>query len=181
MFNIPDIMLSHWEEQGEPKATADDIARIEAAVGSTLPLPYIEFVTRYGFVVFEDIPGMKDAFPYTISADGEEGLRQGDISFFHEPSDLIQIYKYSTTAASAEDDTRPLFPANFVPVASNAGQGQILVEIGEHAGRVWYWTEKEWAWGMEDNTWLGFVADDFYKFINKLQPFVSPRDGGLPL
>ena len=180
MFNIPEVMRSHWENQGMPKATAEDMACIEATIGSRLPSPYVEFVTQFGFVVFEDIPGMRDAFHYTVTFDGEEEKRQGDISFFHEPGELIQVHKYSTTAESEEDDMRPLFPAHFVPIASDAGQGEILLELGDHAGRVWYWTEKEWAWGMGDNTWLGFVADDFYEFINKLQPFVSPSQGGLP-
>ena len=44
------------------------------------------------------------------------------------------------------------------------------MEMGKHPGRIWYWPFNEWAWGTEDNTWLGFVADDFRDFINGLRP-----------
>jgi hypothetical protein len=170
MFQIPEAMLSHWTQRGYPKATAADIARLEARFGS-LPAPYVEFVTRIGFVVFDDVPGMRWRFDYTLTFPDRKEIRQGDIAFLLKPDKLIKAYDICTTKQTEEEEDEgfPKFPANFLPVGSDAGQGAILLELGEHPGRVWYWPENEWAWGMEDNTWLGFVAEDFQAFINGLR------------
>ena len=45
MFKIQESMLNYWKQNPEPKANSFDIARIEAAIGSPLPLPYIEFLS----------------------------------------------------------------------------------------------------------------------------------------
>ena len=167
MFNIPAEMTARWARSAEPKASRDDVARIEAAVGAALPVPYVEFITDYGFVVFEMEPGIRRHFDYTVDVNGASEIREGNIAFLHEPERLLLAYEYSTT--SEEDGGSPLFPPNFVPVGNDAGQGQILLESGDHAGRVWYWPERNDAWGTGDNTVLGFVANDFYEFINKLR------------
>ena len=55
--------------------------------------------------------------------------------------------------------------------ADDDGSGTvILMEIAEKPGRIWYWYENDWAWGLEDNTWLGFVAENFEGFIKALRP-----------
>jgi hypothetical protein len=180
MFQIPEPMRAYWEKQETRKATHDDIVRIQQAIGSPLPASYIEFVTSIGFVVFNDVPGMRNAFSYSIAFADKQEIYQGDIAFLKKPDHVIQGYEICTTPEVEDDDERPFFPANFLPVGNDAGQGQLLIELGERLGRVWYWTEKDWAWGLEDNTWLGYVADDFCDFINKLKEYVAPEDGGLP-
>lgn len=170
MFQVPDTMQSHWSIRGKPKATADEIARIETAIGLALPAPYITFVTRFGFVVFDRVPGMRRLFDYAITFPDRKEVREGNISFLVSSDRLITSYQILTTPEVEDDDELPKFPANFLPVGNDAGQGKILLQLdGSAAGRVWYWPENEWAWGKEDNTWLGFVADDFYAFINGLR------------
>jgi hypothetical protein len=173
MFRLPEAMKIYWNKRGEAKATATDITHIEAAIGSKLAKPYIEFVTQFGFVSFDDVVGveMRCMFDYTIDFPDRAEIREGDIGSFLLPDELIETYGYFTTAEFEGDESTPLFPANYLPVGNDAGQGKILLELGENAGRVWYWPEREWAWGTEGNTWLGFVAENFYDCINNLHPY----------
>ena len=170
MFKIPEAMLSHWENRARPKATIYDISRIEQAIHSSLTIPYVQFVTQFGFVVFDDIPEMRCHFDYLKVFPDRKEIHIGDIGFFLETDKLIKAYDILTTTEFDNDEDFPKFPRNYLPVGNDAGTGQILLELGEHAGRVWYWPFNEWAWGIEHNTWLGFVADDFYGFINQLRP-----------
>ena len=170
MFDIPASMISYWGEHPEPKATPADIARIEAVVGAPLPAPYVEFVTRFGFVVFGRDEESRCVFDYTVTFPDRREVRQGDISFLHEPDRLLMAYDNLTTSEFEDDEQSPSFPRSYLPVGNDAGQGQILLELGERAGRVWYWPYRELAWGLDDNTWLGFVAEDFYEFVNNLRP-----------
>lgn len=163
-------MQIYWASHPEPKATTADIARIEAEIGSTLPVSYIEFVTRIGFVIFGEDAEERNHFDYTITFPDRQEIREGDISFLEEPDRLITGYRVLTTSEIEDDEQFPKFPANYLPIGNSAGQDQILLEMGEHAGRVWFWPYNDWAWGTEDNTRLGFVAEDFYEFINKLRP-----------
>ena len=170
MFKIPEIMQNYWKKQAEPKASALDIFRIESTIGLKLPIAYVEFITQFGFVVFDDIQGMRCLFDYIISLPDRKEVREGDIGFILETERLLSAYETLTRKQFEFDDEFPKFPAHYLPIGNDAGQGKILLELGEHAGRVWYWPFNEWAWGTEDNTWLGFVADNFYDFINRLRP-----------
>jgi len=169
MFQIPETMQSHWIKRDKPRATTADIMRIESAIYSSLTLPYVEFVTQFGFVVFDDVPGMRCHFDYLITFPNRKEIREGNIGFFLEPEKLVKAYEILTTTEFDDDEDFPKFPRNYLPVGNDVGTGQILLELGEHAGRVWYWPYNDWAWGTEDNTWLGFVAEDFYDFINRLR------------
>ena len=170
MFQIPEAMQVHWIKRSKPKASATDITRIELKIGYTLPAPYVEFITKFGFVVFDDVPGMNCMFDYSIIFPDRRETHEADIAFFEPTDKLSMAYETLTTKEFKDDLDFPKFPKNYLPIASDAGQGQILLELGEHAGRVWYWPFNEWAWGTEDNSWLGFVADNFYDFINRLRP-----------
>ena len=112
---------------------------------------------------------MRNRFVYKWTDSEGPHSKLGDIGFLLDPKRLIEVYEYFTTTEFENDDERPLFPANFLPVGNDAGQGKILLKLDEPYGSVWYWPEREWAWGTEDNTWLGFVADDFYAFVNAQQ------------
>ncbi|MEI7869126.1 MAG: SMI1/KNR4 family protein [Candidatus Methylumidiphilus sp.] len=169
MFKIPEVMLNYWKGQAEPKATTFDIMRIESAIGLKLPTAYTDFVTQFGFVIFDDVPGMRCLFDYIISFPDRKEIHEGDVGFFLEPERVLSTYEILTTKQFEIDDEFPKFPTKYLPVGNDAGQGKILLELGEHAGRVWYWPFNEWAWGVEHNTWLGFVAEDFYDFINRLR------------
>ena len=170
MFNIPKAMQTHWIKRNKPNASAADIIQIESKIGYTLPEPYVEFITKFGFVVFDDVPGMNCMFDYSIIFPDRRETHEADIAFFDPTAKLIMSYEILTNTEFYDDEDFPKFPRNYLPVGNDAGMGQILLELGEHPGRVWYWPFNEWAWGTEDNTWLGFVADDFYAFINQLRP-----------
>lgn len=172
MFQIPDTMLNYWQLKNKPKATAEDIQLIESSLGIKLPTSYVEFITRYGFVIFQSgIDGMRDAFDYTITYPDRVEVHEGDIAYMMKADRVIQSYNIATDPDYGEEWS-PCFPRNYLPIAGDAGQGSILLELdGDHPGRIWYWTEKQWPWGEEDNTWLGFVAESFYDFINNLHPY----------
>jgi hypothetical protein len=170
MFQIPHSMLAYWNGDNKPKASAADIARIEQAIGAALPAPYVEFVTEFGFVVFGRDREQRYHFDYLVTLPDRKEVREGNIRFLHPADGLLMAYDNLTTAEFEGDEQTPCFPSTYLPVGNDAGQGQILLEIGEQAGRVWYWPYNEWAWGTRTNTWLGFVAGNFYEFINKLRP-----------
>ena len=169
MFQISASMLKYWEDNPEPKATDTEIVFIETRIGSKLSRPYIEFITKYGYVIFGRDLERRCFFDYVITFPDRMEIHEGDIAFLREPMRLLQAYENLITPEYEGDEHKPCFPSNYLPVGSDSSQGQILLELGEHAGRVWYWPERDWAWGTEDNTWLGFIADDFYGFINKLR------------
>ena len=52
MFQLSNSMQHGFLARPRPKATAQDIQSIELALGLSLPKPYIEFVTEFGFVLF---------------------------------------------------------------------------------------------------------------------------------
>ena len=175
MFKIPEPMLSHWEAKAYRKASAGDLAEVERLFGTSLPASYVEFVTRIGFVVFSDVPGlqMHGYFDYVVGSPEGTETGQGDIAFFKTPERIIKSHRTLTSRQAFEDEEDedfPKIPPNYLPIGNDAGQGQILMEMGERSGRIWYWPSNEWAWGLEDNTWLGFVAEDFAGFINSLRP-----------
>ncbi|MFN7571747.1 MAG: SMI1/KNR4 family protein [Betaproteobacteria bacterium] len=171
MFRVPKEMLAYWEETAEPKATAADIAMIEAAVSAKLALPYVEFVTQFGFVLFSVVPGMRNVFDYALRYPDRMEVQAGDIRCLVDPKQLIEGYQVAT-GVDSPDDGLPQFPPNYLPVGDAADQSCILLELsGDHPGRVWYWPENEDAWGRGTNVALGFVAENFYDFINRLRPW----------
>jgi hypothetical protein len=161
----------YWNASGELKTTASDISKIEAAIGSKLAQPFVDFVTEFDCIVFQPgVIGMRCMFYYTVQFYDRKEIRESNIAFFHNADDIIQAWKI-VTQYEDEEEGLPQFPANYLPVGNDSGQGLILLELGEHAGRVWYWEEKADAWGTGDNAEpLGFVAEDFYEFINGLRP-----------
>lgn len=167
MFQITESMQIYWKKTDEPKATAFDTALIETELSIILPVPYVEFITQYGFVFFDEDC---DGFDYSIIFPDLNEIYQGNISYLKGPNHLVIGYRNSTI--NSVDDGLPAFPKNYFPIGNDEGQGQVLLKMdGEDTGSVWYWPYNEWAWGAETNTWLGFVAKDFYEFINKLRPY----------
>jgi len=171
MFNVTPGMEQAWRDLPKPKATAADIAQIESVLGIRLPASYVEFVTRYGFVVFGRDPEDRSMFRYVIDAGGQKETRQGDIRALFRPDKLLLAHRNMTTAESPDDKTRPMIPPGYLPIASDAGQGAILLDVAMRPGQVWYWRDNPVRWGLDDNTVIGFVAEDFEAFINGLLPY----------
>lgn len=171
MFKIPQIMLDYWARKAKPKATATDIVMIEAAVGAKLALPYVEFVTQFGFVLFSVVPGMRNVFDHALRYPDRMEVQTGDIRYMFDASMLVRAYSQNTKLDLPEEGL-PCYPPDYLAVAGSAGQDRVLLQIfGDHPGRVWYWPENEDAWGRGTNVALGFVAENFYDFINRLQPW----------
>jgi hypothetical protein len=170
MFDVSKSMVISWNEDKKPKATMPDITWIESRIKTNLPEAYVEFVTQFGFVIFGADEEERYHFDYVITFPDRKEIHKGNIRFILPVDRLLKAYETLTTSEFNDDDEFPKFPAHYLPIGNDAGQGKILLELGEHAGRVWYWPFNEWAWGTEDNTWLGFVANDFYEFINQLKP-----------
>jgi len=169
MFNITPDMEQAWRDLPKPKATPADIAALEGALGVKLPPSYVDFVSRYGFVVFGRDPEGRCVFWYTIDSAAGRQTREGDISFLFRSDRLLQIHRYMTTTESPDDETRPSLPPGYLPVGSDAGHGRILLDIATNPGQVLYWPDNPSRWGLDDNVALGFVADDFAGFINCLR------------
>lgn len=169
-FDVTPQQVAGWAQNPRPKATAADIARVEAELGFKMPAAYVEFVTQFGFVLFgHDLPARK-YFAARYRKSGQDEVRSGDITYLLQPERIVLSYRNSTEPEFKDDPTLPAYPKHFVPVAGDSGQGKVLLEMSPQHGRVWYWKEKEWRWGTEDNTELGFVAENFYDFINNLKP-----------
>jgi hypothetical protein len=171
MFNLPQVMLDYWTRKSKPKATTADIAVVEAAIGAELALPYVEFVTQFGFVLFSSVPGMRNEFDYALRYPDRMEVQSGDIAYMLDPQMLVRAYNHDTKLDVPEEGL-PCYPPDYLVVAGSAGQDSVLLQIhGDHPGRVWYWPENEDAWGRGTNTVLGFVAENFYDFINRLRPW----------
>ncbi len=171
MFKIPQVMLDYWTRTAEPKATAADIATIEVAVGAKLSAPYVEFVTQFGFVLFTSVRGMRNEFDYALRYPDRMEVRRGNIVAMVDPPWMVNAYERATKIDCPEDGL-PMYPSNYLSVGFTADQSRVLLELaGDHPGRVWYWPENDDAWGRGTNTMLGFVAENFYDFINRLRPW----------
>ncbi|MFL6629930.1 MAG: SMI1/KNR4 family protein [Burkholderiaceae bacterium] len=164
-------MQASWAADNEPKATAADIAAAEAALGVKLPDDYKEFISRHGFVMFGRDSEERNLFSYVIEDRGQRETRQRGVSFLLELDKAVGNYRYMTSTEDPEDDSRPMIPEGYLPIASDAGHGRLLLDIAANPGQVWFWPQSEWRWGMEDNRALGFVAESFEAFINGLRPY----------
>ncbi|MEP6501814.1 MAG: SMI1/KNR4 family protein [Betaproteobacteria bacterium] len=169
MFNVTSGMEQAWRDLPKPKATASDIARIEGGLGVRLPQAYVDFVTRYGFVVFGRDPDGLCMFSHVVQDGAQKVTKEGDISFLFAPDDLMQVYRYMISADFPEDESRPMIPPGYLTVGSDAGHGRILLDVAVNPGQVLYWPDSPSRLGTDDNVALGFVADNFEDFINNLR------------
>ncbi len=170
MFNVTEAMIQSWKKWDKPLATAADIALIETSLGIKLPPDYVDFVTRYGYVLFGRDPERRFLFSYVIEDNGQRVTRQRQVRFMHQPDKIVPRYRYLTTTDDPDDESRPSIPAGFLPVAGDASYGEVLLDIAANPGQVWFWPENPDRWGLGDNVALGFVADNFEDFINSLRP-----------
>lgn len=171
MFDIPPGVQATWAAANRPKANAADIALAESQLGIQLPANYKAFVTQYGFVVFGQDPEERNLFSYVIEKAGQTETRQRGVRYLLDLKQVVSGYRYMISDEDPEDESRPMIPQGYLPVASDAGHGRLLLDIAAHPGQVWFWPQSEWRWGMEDNRALGFVAESFEAFVNGLRPY----------
>lgn len=172
MFNIPEQTLLQWEKEDKPKATSEDIERLQKYIKSVLPdldvqlsKPYLEFITRYGFVVFNH--PLLDSFWYEYSEGGQKARFPGPVSYFKNVDKIILSHSIMTGRKHEDDDK--FIPDFMLPIASGNDQDIILLELGGQHDRIFYWEDNFDPWGIGSNTRLGFVADNMYDFINNLE------------
>lgn len=174
MFLPTPGMLDAWRAAGKPPATPADVQTLERGLGIVLPPAYVDFIRQFGFVSFGDDAERRWRFDCRYPQGGQVVVRPGHIAFLPRADQVVKAHRILTSTLDPDDRSLPAFPAHFLPVGNDLGQGAVLLELGgaagQVAGRVWYWAEREWRWGTEDNTELGFVAEDFYAFINGLLP-----------
>jgi SMI1 / KNR4 family (SUKH-1) len=170
MFKLSPGLIRGFADEPRPRASESELAAIESATGLALPAPYREFVTQQGCVVFGHDEERRCLFDCRFEYPGQVVVREGDIAFLHTPQKVLKAWQIMTSGPVNDDDSLPAFPKDYLPVGNSAGQSQVLLELRPQPGRVWYWRETEWRWGQEDNTALGFVAENFYDFVNHLKP-----------
>lgn len=165
-MRIPPTTLEWWGSMGFEPASEADIARVEAALGLTLPDDYKAFLKAHGFVEWDiDIP---DSFDYRFGPDHQPTVKNdGCISHLWPAAHLERMAADVRTGAAGSP---PLFyPNTHFPIGGTPGQDQILMELTPKQGRIWFWPEREDHWGQGDNTELGFVAETFTDFIEGLR------------
>lgn len=168
MFLIPQETLDFWAKEDEPKATAVDVRYIEDYLRGTLPAPYVEFITTYGYVEF---PENRDGFEYTVDYGSQVVRKAAGISILFDAHSVVEAHGNMTDPNGPAEEGIPAYPQKYLPIGVNAGQSEILLELGGITGRIWFWQENEWPWGQEGNTHLGFIADNMYDFINGLRDY----------
>ena len=171
MIQVPDDVKQGWLRSPPKKATDADIFKLEATFGAKLPGQYVDFVKQYGFVKFGYDANDTRIFTVVYEGDGQRELRQATAAFLVSPERAVQTLENFTDKSDPDSEELPLIPDGYFPAGNDNGQGLVLVELA--TGKVWYWRESAWRWGTEDNTRLGFVADDFDGFINALRPEIA--------
>jgi len=69
-----------------------------------------------------------------------------------------------------QEDSKVELPAFLVPFGMDDGQEELLIEFGQETKRIYFWDFDAHDWETGE-TRIAFVADDFYQFINSLEPF----------
>ena len=171
MIRVPDGVEQAWLRDSPAKATDADIAMLEATFGVRMPRQYVDFVKQHGFVKFGLDANDTRIFTVVHEREGLRELRQATAGFLVSPDRAVQTFENFTDKSDPESEELPLIPDGYFPAGNDNGQGLILIELA--SGKVWFWRESAWRWGTEDNTRLGFVADDFDGFINALRPEIE--------
>ncbi|HEY9024533.1 MAG TPA: SMI1/KNR4 family protein [Burkholderiaceae bacterium] len=168
MIQVSDDVKQGWLVYPPRKASDADLLALEATFGARLPAQYADFVKHYGFVKFGYDANDTRVFTFVYEGEGQRELRQATAGFLVPPDRAVQTWTTFTDKSDPDSEESPLIPDGYFPAGNDNGQGLILIELA--TGKIWYWRESAWRWGTEDNTRLGFVADDFDGFINALRP-----------
>jgi hypothetical protein len=165
MLTLPPLLLAVTQREPFVKATANDLTLIRGIQPLEVPESYLEFITRFGYL---------DLDPLDDPCEFEYEYREPDfaIAFCDSVSSFMhaeRVHAYYDGLVVEEDDDLPKFPPFMLPVCFNPGQSHVLLECGGESDRVWFWEFQGDAWGQGNNVRLGFVAQTFQEFLNKLR------------
>lgn len=108
-----------------------------------------------------------DRFEYRLNEGGQETVKEGSITHLWPVEMISRMMEFGRV--DDPENGLPQYPENMFPIGGTAGQDMILLELSPQKGRIWYWPEREDAWGRGDNKTLGYVAGSFTDFINNLR------------
>lgn len=157
--------MAFWKRLGTVPATEDDVARITALSLGSLPRDYVEFLRTYGFVRW--MLTVPDRFVYHHSAADVETTGTGSVGHLETPDSIARAMSHAWE--SQPELGLPRWPRGVMPIAGNAGPGQVLMDLETGAGAIRYWVPSQEIWGTGTNIALATVADTFTDFVQKLR------------
>jgi hypothetical protein len=164
MFSIPDATQAFWSRLGLKPASEAQIIEVAGLAPGALPDDYVAFLKVHGFARW--MLTVPDRFRYRQSLAGQGIERVGSITHLENPESLRRAAENAWT--DQPEVGLPCWPRGVMPVAGNAGYGQILMDFTETPGAILYWEPSEYPWGEGSNTKLWRIAPNFTYFINGL-------------
>ncbi|NJO56250.1 MAG: hypothetical protein HC834_07785, partial [Rhodospirillales bacterium] len=165
MLTLPPLLQAMTERQEWPRATDADLSLIRAIPPLEVPETYLAFIARFGFLEFDPLDDPCE-FDYEYR-EPEMRMTFSDAITAFMPADYIQ--RYYEGLVLDEDEDLPKFPAFMLPICFTPSQSHVLLECGGESDRVWFWEFQGDAWGEGVNVRLGFVAQTFQGFLDKLR------------
>ncbi|MEM9436628.1 MAG: SMI1/KNR4 family protein [Pseudomonadota bacterium] len=161
MFSIPPATLSFWARLDIKPASDGEIAQIAALAPGPLPDDYVSFLKTYGFARW--MLTVPDRFRYRKTSGGQEIVKAAAVAHLENPESIERAMKHAWS--QQPELGLPCWPQGVLPIAGNAGPGQVLMDVTGSVGAIRYWEPSEDVWGSGANTDLWDVAPDFTSFI----------------
>lgn len=162
---LPPLLLAAVERAAPDTASQGDVALIRDTAPLPVPESYIAFITRYGYLLLDPLDDPCE-FEYEYREPELAMTFCASIKAFMR-ADQVKAYYHGLVVA--EDDDLPKFPPFMLPICFDPGQSHVLLECGGESDRIWFWEFQGDAWGEGNNVRLGFVADTFQQFLDKLR------------
>lgn len=164
MLTLPPPLLAMTQREQFARATAEEVAMLRKLPPLAVPESYVELITRFGYLKFDPLDD-PCRFDWAYREPELTMEFKASIAAFATAPKVQQRYE---GLVLDEDDDLPKFPNFLLPIATNFGQSQILLECGGESDRIWFWEFQGDAWGEGNNVRLGFVADTLQAFLDKL-------------
>lgn len=161
-FSLPIKTIEYWQQRALKPVNDEQMNMMEKRLAGSAPQSYRDFMQTYGAVEFDD--DIDCRFDYVYRFPDRTELRSNVISFIKTPQSTLQYYE------GLQQDHKINLPAHLLPFGMDYGQGELLIEFGRKTQRIFYWDFDSHDW-ESGKTRIGFVADDFYEFINNLRGF----------
>ena len=150
MFTIPPVTLSFWQRLDLQPASSEQIRHISDLAPGPLPEEYQSFLETYGFARW--MLTMPDRFTYSREEGGQTIAKTGSLAHLETPESIARAMQHAWQEDA--DLGLPCWPRGVMPVAGNAGPGQVLMDFRRQPGTILYWEPRDDPWGQGDNTAL---------------------------